>query len=220
MKLKMSVNGEKAVVYREKWGTIAFITLLGGGCLIFPILFYWQSSSSQPGSLQGVFALLYGLFALAGLAILIRLPRYIGQLLNDNGAHMIVADASGISLTAILGIGSQHWPWNSITEVTLAERLGIIDHDEAAFRNHSLVCFLPATQYESLGWLNRLKFGVAKSGKGRTYLTCRYPPDKGLEFESALRQFAPDSVSIKLHRKVVFNCQTCVDIYSEILPAA
>lgn len=212
----MSVNSEKAIVFREKWGTLTIMAMAGCVCLIYPMLFYLQISAAQSGQSHSLLFIFCTVFALAGAVILIRLPRHARQYFQDSGAHVAVADLNGITLTSIPGTEPKHWPWSSIAEVTLANRLRIIDDEGTIFCSHSMVFFFPSEINESWSWLNKLKYGISKSGQGRFYLTCKYPQGTGLDVESAFRQFAPNSVRVKLHQKVVFDCRLGVDFYSEV----
>lgn len=215
MKLQIRLHSDKAVIYREKWGVLAFMLLTGSAALILPILFYLRISASEPNLSHHFLMLLCGALALLGLVILLRIPRHLKRLIQDNGSSVLVADANGIRLASVFSANSQLWPWESITEIAVAERLKIIDH-ETTHSGCSLVFFLPPVAHESLSWFDRLILGISKSGRGRAYLKCQYPQGEGVTIESAIQQFTPGSVRVKRHQRVVFDCLACVDIYSDL----
>jgi hypothetical protein len=47
MKLKITFNNEKAIVSREKWGTIAFLSMMAFCCFVPPFVLYLKITSPQ-----------------------------------------------------------------------------------------------------------------------------------------------------------------------------
>ncbi|MDP2805038.1 MAG: hypothetical protein Q8O24_03775 [Gallionellaceae bacterium] len=215
MKLQTTINSEKAIVFREKWGAIAFLVMMAFFCFIPPAIFYLKITSSQAVLPNTFIALICAALLLLGGAILIRIPQRAKQFLQDDGAIVFIADTAGITLNTILSRDAKHFSWSLVSEIMLADNFKVIDHEKNSFSRHSLILFLPPMAIESWGWLDRLKFGLSKSGRGRNYVACKYPNQKGPEIRSSLIQFAPISMRIKHHQKVIFDSKSCVDIYSE-----
>ncbi len=216
MKLQLTVNNEKTVISREKWGAVAFLSMLAFCCFIPPVIFYLKITSSNSNPPSTFIISVSVALILLGAAILIRIPQRARQFFQDNGAIIFVADSHGITINTLLSVDKKHFQWSQLSEIMIADSLKVIDHEKNSFRNRSLILFLPPTAIESWSWLERLKFGLSKSGRGRNYLACNYPNKAGADIRFSLTQLAPTSIRIQHHQKVIFDSKTCVDIYSEM----
>lgn len=212
MQLRSKLTDEEAIIYREKWGTLAFAAALGFACVAFAIGFYWLSSD-HAGPSKPFLIVFCSIFGIAGLALLIRLPIQARQVIADNGVRIVVANRTGITLRPNFGAEEKHYTWSTVAEVVLAEKLKIVGSDETTFLWRSIVVFLSRETHKSTTWLDRLTSGMSISGKGHRYLLGSYPRSQGQAIESAIRQFAPGSVPVRFVSKAVFDTKVSTDTY-------
>jgi len=216
MRLRLKQTSEAVIIFREKWGTLAFAAVSSLACALFPIWFYWLMGD-HAGSSKPFLIAFCSVFCIAGLAFLSRLPLHFRQALADNGVQFVVVDRTGIALTPNLGSEKKHYDWLSVKEVVLAEKLKIIDSDGTVFLWRSVVVFLDKRSHNSLDWLKKIQEGISISGKGRPYLLAGYPRGESRTLECAIRPLVPDTVSVCRVREVVFDTRKANDFYSETL---
>ena len=213
MQLRWKFTCDEVLIYREKWGTLAFAAIAGAGCLAFSIWFYWLMRT--PATLMSPFLILFcATFGVFGAVVLFRLPGHARQVLKDKGAKLFVANPSGLTLTPNLGTEAKYLAWPAVAELVLAEKLRIVDSDETAFLSRAIIVFQPTGMHASATWLDRVKSGVAKSGEGRPYFLAQYPRGQGPAVAAALRALVPAPVQVRLRQRVVFDTRAGADTYA------
>lgn len=212
MKLKLKFSVNEVLIYREKWGVVAYIAVLGILCVAIGIGFYWLLRDQAAAPKTFLFACCT-LFGLAGGTLLLRLPAKAKQIIGSDGAHVLSAGPEGISVTQNLGAKRRSAMWSAIAEVVLAEKLGSIEFGETGYAWRRVIVFLK-DEYETSGFLDRVESGVFRSGSGRPYLSAPYPRGQGQSLEDALHQYAPPSVHVRSERLVVFDFKTHRDSYA------
>lgn len=103
MQVRYKTTPNALIIYREKWGTLALGLLMGLVCVAFGVGFYGLMAD-HVGESRPFFRVFCGVFVLAGLAVLVRLPGQARQMMADDGLHILVADAQGITLSPNLGL--------------------------------------------------------------------------------------------------------------------
>jgi hypothetical protein len=156
-----------------------------------------------------------GSFGTAGLASLLRLPRQARRYFTSDGAVVFVVDTQGIGLAHGVGTEPKRWPWSSIAEIVLAERMQRHEADESVFLKRQLIVFLQSEANAAATWLDRIKSGVARSGEGRVYLSGDYPHGQGAALLAEIRRLAPGSIAARACAKVVFDTKAHCDTYAE-----
>lgn len=204
MLLRFRDEGHRAILYREKWSSLA-LGVLGSFTLIgFSVAFYRLTVAQMPAAWP--FVLLFcGGFGAFGLWMLLRLPAQARKVLRDGGVHHVVIDATGIRMNPTLGTWAKHIEWKDVAQVLLAERLDLVDHG----RTHLLwgcmvIVFQPGAVARD-GLVARLKAGISHSGEGLPFVPASTPRRYATAVETVLRRFAPDSVAVRRHTKLVFD---------------
>ncbi len=103
MKLKWSLYGGEVRIYREKWGTLLFMASMGVVTIAFAALFFWLQYDSEK-ALAFFPELISILFAVCGTALLLRLPSYAKKIFDADGANLVIANSSGLSVTTSLAL--------------------------------------------------------------------------------------------------------------------
>ena len=210
MQIRYKSTAEALIIYREKWGTLALGLVMGLVCVAFGAGFYGVMADNV-GAKQPLFLIFCGVFVLAGLAVLVRLPGQARQMMADDGLHILVADAQGITLSPNLGAEPRLYPWGDIEEIVLAEKLRIIDSDETSYLWRCVVIFLPMKAQGSASWFKRAKDGINLSGTGRPFVLGSFPRGQGQTIRAALRRLAPSAVPVHVKARVVFDQKASVD---------
>ena len=212
MQLRSKLTNEALIVYREKWGTLAFAAGMGLSCLAFGIGFdrLMRDSAGAPGIPLLLFC---AVFVLAGSLILLTLPRHARRLRLDDGLHVLVADAAGIALTPNLGAATQRIAWSSVTEIVLSEQLRIVDADETSFLRRTVVMFV--SNDGAANSVVHIRSGIATSGTGRGYLLGDYPRGQGRTVRDALNHFAAGAVNVRLCTRAVLDRKTGADTLTD-----
>jgi|GEM_PF-1576995 len=213
MSLRVKYADGSIIVYREKWGAIAYQLAIGCVCIFIAIYFYMIGAAKAPTAFLVIFC---GMFSLGGAAVLVRLPRQAKLILSNDGAQILHANASGISLTPYLGGLPRYDAWSVLSELILADTFNVIyaDGDSDSYRCRLIVVFKPDAHQKG-HWLNEFGSGVAKSGEERAYLLGEYPRQSREQVHHALKRLVPNTLPIRLCRKVEFNRKSGKDCYTE-----
>lgn len=213
MKLGLRIDDKAAVIYREKWGTLAFAFGMALVCIAFGLGFY-NLMAPHAGPSHGLLTFLCAVFALAGVLFLVRLPGYVGKAVADDGILLVRVDASGITIMANLGAPVKHYAWTTVQEVVLAERLRTVESDETGFSWNALIVFL-SPDAPPVPWMERAQAGVSDSGEGRRYVSSVFPLGKGTQVRAEMARFAPASMPVRLCRRVVFDRRKALDAFED-----
>lgn len=214
MHLHVKIEDGSIIVYREKWGTIAYELAMGLLCIFIAAYFYYIGATKAPTAFLIVFC---GMFSICGAAIMARLPREARHILTNGGAQVMVAKVSGITLTTDLGGKSRYYPWEMVCELILAERLSLVypDGEQVSYLYQMIVVF-NSDAHEKGHWLNEFCTRITKSGEGRSYLVVDYPKNSSEIIQLALKSIIPHKLRIGICKKVEFNRKSCEDSYTEV----
>ncbi len=212
MRLKLRHSVTELLIYRERWGAIAYGSTLGVACVAVAVGSYFLSN--QAGVPKPFFIAFSLLFGLAGAALLLRLSAESKEFAAKGGAHVLSADSWGISITANLGARKQRVLWTSIKGVVLAKRFKTIDIGESSYLGRAVIVFLTDDEYDSLSVLDRINVGASRSGGDRPFLYVPYPERQEELLIGVLREFAPDSVRVRSEQVAVFDFKKHADSYS------
>jgi len=212
MLLRFRDDGHRAIVYREKWSTLA-LGVLGSFTFIgFAVALYRLTVAQMPAAWP--FVLLFcGGFGAFGLWMLLRLPAQARKVFRDGGVHHVVVDATGIAMNPTLGTWAKHIGWKDIAQVLLAERLDLVDHGRTHLLWGCMIIVLRPDAVARDGLVARLKTGVSHSGEGLPFVPASHPRRHAAAIEAALRRFAPDSVAVRRLAKLVFDRKRRRDRY-------
>lgn len=210
MQVRYKTTPNALIIYREKWGTLALGLLMGLVCVAFGVGFYGLMAD-HVGESRPFFRVFCGVFVLAGLAVLVRLPGQARQMMADDGLHILVADAQGITLSPNLGAEPRLYPWGDIEDIVLAEKLRIIESDETSYLWRSVVIFLPMEAFGSASWYKLVTAGISLSGARRPFVLGNFPRGQASTIQAALRRFAPSAVLVSVKARVVFDKKASVD---------
>jgi hypothetical protein len=212
MRLKLRRSDTELVIYREKYGAIAYVAALGVACLVVAVGAYFLSNrAGTAGPFLIAFSLLFGL---AGAAVLLRLPAESQKFGDEGGAHVLSADSLGICVSANLGARRQSVLWTTIEEVVLAEKLKMLERCETTLVGRAVIVFLLKDEYESWSPLDRINAGASLSGSGRPYLHVPFPKHHQAPLLEGLRRYAPSRLDVRAEELVVFDYRSGTDSYS------
>lgn len=212
MKLKLRLSDTELLIYRAKWGVIAYGSTLGVACMAVAAGAYFVSNQARtPAPYLIAFSLLFGL---VGAALLLRLPAEARKIVAEGGAHVFSADRWRISVTANLGARRQFVLWTSVDEVVFAKSLKIIQFGETTYVGRAAIVFLLKDEYDSWSVLDRINAGASLSGSGRPYLHVPFPMNHEAPLIEALRQYAPLPLNIRAEKLAVFDYKKHADSYS------
>jgi hypothetical protein len=212
MRLKLQLSDTELLIYREKWGVIAYAATLGVACMVVAAGAYFVSNQPHtPKPFPIAFSLLFGL---VGAALLLRLPAESRKFVAEGGAHVFSADRWRISVTANLGARRQIVLWTSVEELVFAKSLEIIQFSETTYVGRAAIVFLLKDEYDSWSVLDRIDAGASLSGSGRPYLHVPFPMNHEAPLIEALRQYAPALVNVRAKKHAVFDFKKKADSYS------
>lgn len=211
MRLKLRLSDTELLIYREKWGAIAYSFTLGVACMVVAAGAYFVSNQPRtPKPFLIAFSLLFGL---VGAAFLLRLPAESRKFVAEGGAHVFSADRWRISVTANLGARKQFVLWTSVEEVVFAKSLKIIEFGETTYVGRAAIVFLLKDEYDSWSIADRINAGASLSGSGRPYLHVPFPRNHEASLIDELRQYAPAPLIIRAEKLAVFDFKKNVDSY-------
>jgi len=202
MKLRLGISDNKVWVYREKWWSVAFAVIACVICVAVALMFL-NLSSKQMG-----FLLFASVFGLVGILMLVRLPNLVKKIIKDDGVILLCVDGSGLTWTRGLGTLSNHFPWESITEIRLSEKLRFVDSDETIYFRHTVLIFLSPIYFLNVSWLDRVKLGISKIRNGRLYVLSKYPSKEHPKLLFAVNKFAPNNFPVEFQQWLRFNTMT------------
>jgi hypothetical protein len=204
MQLRVKFTDDSIIIYREKWGAIFTQLAVAIVCVSIAAVFYYLGASKAPPVFLIIFC---GMFSLAGVAMLATLPRRAKQILANDGAQIMVANPTGISVAPYFGSAAKYNVWGSLSELILTEKLQITEShaDDNSLLRHQLIVMFTADAHKKEHWLNEFGSGITKSGEGRAYLCFDYPKKYRNEICLALKRLVPSNVAIRICTKVEFN---------------
>jgi hypothetical protein len=213
MKLKLRQSDKELLIYREKWGVIAYVSILGLACLIIAAGAYFLSNETgAPSTFLIVFSLF---FVFAGAALLLRLPVESKKAAGEGGFHVFSADSWGIAITADLGARKQTVSWASIEEVALAQKFKTIEFGETTHLGRTIIVFLTKDEYSTWSVLDRINAGASRSGSGRAYLHVPFPQSQEELLAEAIQQYAPARINVRIEKLEVFDYKRHADSCSK-----
>jgi len=213
MRLKSRLSGRDVLIYREKWGAMAFVATMGVACLAMAagsLLLLGDQAGTPRAFLIGFSSL----FGFAGAALLLRLPAMARRTFDEGGAHVFSADSGGISITASLGARRLAVLWASVEEVVFARSFRIIESGETTLAGRAAIVFLLKDEYDSWSVTERINAAASRSGSGRPYLHVPFPGNQERLLAGALRQYAPAMVRVRTEKLAVFDYRRSADTYS------
>jgi hypothetical protein len=215
MKLGLRRTREEVVIFREKWGAVAFGAVLGAALVAFAIWFYVLGADRAPMLFLAPFCVV---FLAAGLAVWRRLAETAKRWFAEDGAVVFRASAEGVEVAPWPGSVSQHFPWPAISEIALADSLKTKHADETAYSRGALIVFFAAAGYARAGWFDLARNGLARTAERRVFQLASYPLQDSQELLETIRKIAPADVVVKRYESVVFDYVKRVDDYEEISP--
>lgn len=214
MQLRLKLTPDALLIYRKKGGVLVFLFILCVASLMFSAAYFWLMM--RQATTPSLVAIVIGLvFALVGFFGLFQLTRVARKMTKEDGTQVLLADASGLTVSLGIGAESKHFAWSSIAEVVLAEKFQVIEAYETSSSSRVIVVFLSGELFDAANWLIRLSLGIDKSGTGRPYVLANYPRGEGQTVEAALGKIAPSAAQIHLVSVVAFDLKTSDDTYTE-----
>jgi len=198
MSLRFGMSDQKVWVYREKWLAIVFASLAILACAGVASIFVSFAIH------QTAFWFFGAVFGAVGVALLVRLPSYVRKLFLDNGAKLLTADETGLTIARSLHGTVSTYPWSSVSEIVLAKKLRLVDADETMHIRHGLIVFFTSGELKEIAWIERVKLGLAKTSNGRYYYLSAYPPNEHDALLDALREVAPVRISMRFETRLRF----------------
>jgi hypothetical protein len=215
MKLGLRRTHEEVVIFREKWGAVAFGAILGAALVGFAIWFYALGAGRAPMLFLAPFCVI---FLAVGLAVWKRLAETAQSWFAEDGVVVFRASAEGLEVAPWPGSVSQRFPWPAISEIALADALKTKHADETAYSRGALIVFFAAGEYARAGWFDLARNGLARTAEGRVFQLASYPVRDSQELLETARKIAPADVAVKRYESVVFDYVKRVDGYEEVPP--
>ena len=210
MKLGARITPDSVVIYREKWGVLAFGVALGGALIGFAVWFYTLGAEHAPPLFLIPFC---AAFALAGAAVWWRLPNDARKMFQQDGLTLLRADVDGVEIVPLPGGASSHYRWSDLSEITFVDRLKIVEIDETIFSWRQLVLFPRKEALPGASRFNVALAGLAHSGEGRAYASIDYSREDADTLFEALRARAPAGVTVRRWRSACFDRKARTDFY-------
>lgn len=192
----------------NKFGADALTACMGAG---FIILLFHTLPLLQSGQLPG---LLYIALILAFISILFFLRDRLGPAFRIGRPDFVTADASGVSFARNQEVPAQFTVWKSIDEIVLTRKFRIMHTNGKVLYRHVVIVFLKPEHYADANASDQYRCGISASATGRLYLSADFPDGNWRKFESALRKFAPNCVTVKACAEAVFDRSTGTDRYT------
>ncbi len=204
MKLKArGYHTGELILYRDKYGVIAYALALALACLGFGLGFIYLAEGKVVMQIFG------GFFALVGVLLLAGLPRYGRRLRSDDGAVLLRASREGLALAPVLNMAPVHYDWPAIERIVLTGKLVTRQYSETGYSwNQLLVFFRTDTDTTASQWADildnsrRQRF-LAPSGQRVSILD--FPKRERARIANTLRTFAPQQVDIQTCKRVEFD---------------
>jgi hypothetical protein len=198
MALRLGKFDKKVWVYGEKWHSIVLTSLAILACTVVASTFVSLAIH------QTAFWFFGAVFGAVGVALLVRLPTYVRQVFLDNGAMLLGADETGLTIArSFHGIVSTYH-WSSVSEIVLSKKLRLVDAAETTHIRHGLIVFFNSGELKEISWIERVKLGLAKTSNGRHYYLTAYPPNEHYALLDALRKVAPATLPMKFETRLRF----------------
>lgn len=213
MRLKLLLTEREVLIYREKWGVIAYVATLGGACLAIAAFSYFFLSN-QAGVPKPFLIAFSSLFGLVGAAVMLRLPAMANKAFEERGAHVLSADSLGISISANIGAKRLSVLWTSIEEVVVAKNFKTLEIGETNYVGRAVIVFLMRDEFDSWSFADRINAAVSRSGSGRPYLHVPFPRNEESILTQALHQYAPAPVQVRTENHAIFDYKMNADSYS------
>lgn len=194
---------------RTKFGADA-LAVMGVGGVIF---MFYHLAAMQPGQPLGAMTWVYLVLMLGAIGALIIYPGWFKQVFEVRHPDFVMAGEAGISLAQKDGLPAQFRTWDAVAEVILARKFRMIYSNGHVDYRQVVVIFLKPGNDGVERSLGPTQSGVSESGAGRRYLSADFPDGDWSKFESALHQFAPKGVKVKVCSKAVFDRKAGVDHY-------
>jgi|CXWL01.1.fsa_nt_gi hypothetical protein len=212
MKVHATVSAKDVLIYRDKWGVLAFYTVACLACLAIAVgaQIIARVETRSPMWFAYLFS---GLFGIVGVVIAFRLPGQFRRLTNNAGALLLAATHEKLQVWPAIGADVRELPWASIAEIILAARLKSIEPGEQEDSRRTIIIFLREDAPKP-AWFAAVHSGVYRSGAARRYLEAPYPRDQARMVEQALRRLAPDTVRIRRIDLAIFDFKKRTDTFA------
>lgn len=204
MKLKArGYHTGELILYREKYGVIAYALALALVCLGFGVVFIYLADGNLFMQIFG------GFFALIGVLLLSSLPRCGRRLQSDDGAVLLRASREGLALAPVLNMAPVHYDWQAIERIVLTGKLVTRQYSETGYSwNQLLVFFRTDTDTAASPWADILDNSRRQrflTPSGQDVSTVDFPKRERARIANALRTLAPQQVDIQTCKRVEFD---------------
>lgn len=183
------------------------LAVMGVGGIVFG---FYRWAVTQPDQVHGLMILITLALLLGILGTLYHgwLKRIVGIRPTD----FVVAGKTGIYLAQHGALPAQPLAWEVVSEVILARKFKIIYPEGQVACRHVVVIFLKSGRDDIKSTFFQIPTGMPESGAGRRYLSADFPDGDWRTFESALYEFAPKGVNVRVCSKAVFDRKAGVDV--------
>jgi hypothetical protein len=194
-------------VVRSPWTVLAMGVLSAALCLGVGTASAWLLHDKPDGWFLYLFS---GSFLLAGLFIVVTLPRVYTQVQRDKGGLVFEADPEGVGTSQGFGQPARRWPWKDISEIVVAERVKTVEQGETGHESNMTLVFL-TKESKLLGWIDRARNGLQTSALRRRYVSTPHPRGHAAELVARLRSVAPGRIQIRHVQQAVFDHRRSAD---------
>lgn len=199
MTIRIRSSEEQFVIYREGAGVVVFVISLAIGCAAFGALFFYVSDGNV------IFLAFGSLFIVASALVLTAFPKYFRRIKNDNGAVLLVADKSGVSIAPVLGMAPVSYSWADVSQILLTKKLIAKEVGERTFCwNQIIVYFRRGNVSENVSLMKRGKDQLWRSPKGRNISVIDFPKGEIIRVKNELVRFFSDS-DVPIFNEVIFD---------------
>jgi hypothetical protein len=207
--MKIRVESGRLQIVQGKWLVLAIGALSAALCLGVgagsAILLH-----ARPDAPRWFLYVFSGGFLIAGLSILVTLPRVCRRAWRNDGALVFEADREGAGGGHGFGRPLHRWPWSAIEEIVIAERVRIRDRTETSYQSRRVLLFLTSEAVPQR-WIDQIRVGLERTGQGRAYVSAAFPRRQGTELLASLRGIAPGRIAIRHVQRAMFDRKQSTD---------
>lgn len=188
------------VVYREPTGVLLFTIAIAICCLVFGVTFVIV------GKAHVFMQIIGGLFAIAGVLMVVGLPKFYRKMQREGGAILLRADPHGLTLAPVLNMEAARYPWSDIERIVLTNKLITRETGERGYAsNQAIVYFRRGGQQDDIKLLQRSRSQIWKSPKGRNVCIVDLPKQGSEQIKAALGRFAAKTSEVLAYSGVTFD---------------
>jgi hypothetical protein len=195
MKVLHKIENDSLVLYREKWGAIAFSSALAIGCAIFGWVF---KDLAYPDS--KIIAFKWGgyFFYGVGILIIIQLLSMLRTIFRNNGLHSIIFNKSKLIISPHISFESFEYDWAEIKSITLIKKYSRTDIEGTSNVKNAMIINFVSDKFKNDSLLQRGKRDQDISPEGNIYTLKTFPKKLPInDFLLTLKKFVPDTIEIE-----------------------